>query len=268
MGRKFVVGDIHGAYDALLQCLGRAGFVGGKDLLIGLGDYTDCGNNSKEVLDFLGKLSSLGSFVGVRGNHDDWAIVGLRWMAGWLEVGMMTHNEKWALDLWLQHGGRATINSYGGDIYTTNLCDCSNISQHLQFLQSLQPYLVIDNVLFVHAGFDWDESIEKQDPEYLNWDRELFTQAKLRDPEVLEYLKSMSYDTIFIGHTATILYTALDDMAKEYRITYPIVIPDINQKCLVNMDTGAKKSIGKLSLMNIHSKEIFQSDEIGSFYGR
>ncbi|NJN40909.1 MAG: hypothetical protein HC811_00350 [Flammeovirgaceae bacterium] len=39
--RRFVLGDIHGAYRALRQCLERASFSYDEDLLIALGDVSD-----------------------------------------------------------------------------------------------------------------------------------------------------------------------------------------------------------------------------------
>jgi len=39
--RTFVMGDIHGAYRALVQCLQRSGFDYQYDILIQLGDIVD-----------------------------------------------------------------------------------------------------------------------------------------------------------------------------------------------------------------------------------
>ncbi len=41
MGKTFVIGDIHGAYRALRQCLERSTFDFEKDRLICLGDVCD-----------------------------------------------------------------------------------------------------------------------------------------------------------------------------------------------------------------------------------
>jgi len=41
MGRTLVIGDIHGAYKALVQCLERSGFDKEKDTLITIGDVCD-----------------------------------------------------------------------------------------------------------------------------------------------------------------------------------------------------------------------------------
>ena len=48
--RTLVIGDIHGAYAALLEVLERAR-VTPDDLLIFLGDYADRGKHTPEVLD-------------------------------------------------------------------------------------------------------------------------------------------------------------------------------------------------------------------------
>jgi len=50
--RTLVIGDIHGAYAALLEVLERAQ-VTSDDLLIFLGDYADRGKHTPEVLDEL-----------------------------------------------------------------------------------------------------------------------------------------------------------------------------------------------------------------------
>lgn len=39
--RRFVVGDIHGAHKALVQCLERSGFNRDEDFLVSLGDLCD-----------------------------------------------------------------------------------------------------------------------------------------------------------------------------------------------------------------------------------
>jgi serine/threonine protein phosphatase 1 len=39
--RAFVIGDLHGAYKALEQCLDRSGFDYENDVLIQLGDIAD-----------------------------------------------------------------------------------------------------------------------------------------------------------------------------------------------------------------------------------
>jgi serine/threonine protein phosphatase 1 len=79
MNRAFVIGDIHGAYRALRQCLQKAAFDYTNDHLICLGDVCD---GWPEIL----------------GNHDYWA---LQWM--------ITGKSDSA---WLLQGGESTKKSY------------------------------------------------------------------------------------------------------------------------------------------------------------
>lgn len=51
MKKTFVIGDIHGAYDALLQCLERSEFDYESDRLICLGDICDRRPHVKECVD-------------------------------------------------------------------------------------------------------------------------------------------------------------------------------------------------------------------------
>ena len=67
--RTLVIGDIHGAYLALLQVMERAQ-VTPDDLLIFLGDYADRGKQTPQVLDYLIDLQQTHQIICLRGNHD------------------------------------------------------------------------------------------------------------------------------------------------------------------------------------------------------
>ncbi len=66
--RTFVIGDIHGAYKALVQVLERAGFDYENDKLISLGDVTDGWSETAESIEELMKIKNL---VYIKGNHDE-----------------------------------------------------------------------------------------------------------------------------------------------------------------------------------------------------
>lgn len=66
IGRDFVVGDIHGHYNLLMQTLKEVGFDFAKDRLFSVGDLIDRGSQSKEVVELLDKRW----FFTVRGNHE------------------------------------------------------------------------------------------------------------------------------------------------------------------------------------------------------
>lgn len=65
-GRDFVVGDIHGMFNKLTQCLAKVEFNPSKDRLFCVGDLCDRGAYSHEILDWASKPW----FYSVKGNHE------------------------------------------------------------------------------------------------------------------------------------------------------------------------------------------------------
>ena len=57
--KRLVIGDIHGAYRALVQVLDRAGFDPKKDLLVSLGDVCDGWSETKQCIDYLMTVKNL-----------------------------------------------------------------------------------------------------------------------------------------------------------------------------------------------------------------
>ena len=68
----YVVGDIHGCYNTLLDALIRANFDFERDLCIGVGDLVDRGENSLKCVELVDKKW----FKTVKGNHEDFCIKG------------------------------------------------------------------------------------------------------------------------------------------------------------------------------------------------
>ncbi|MET0786893.1 MAG: metallophosphoesterase, partial [Paenisporosarcina sp.] len=64
--RTFALGDVHGNYKGLMQCLKRSGFNNEKDTLIQLGDVVDGFSESFECVEELLKIKNL---ISIRGNH-------------------------------------------------------------------------------------------------------------------------------------------------------------------------------------------------------
>ena len=95
--RTLVIGDIHGAYMALLEVLERAK-VTPDDLLIFLGDYADRGKHTPQVLDYLIALQQTHQVICLRGNHD---ALCCDFLLG-----------KPMSELWRSHGGKATEEAY------------------------------------------------------------------------------------------------------------------------------------------------------------
>lgn len=72
-GVDYVVGDIHGCYDALMDAMERVGFDRQNDRLFSVGDLIDRGPRSLDCL----RLVNEPWFHAVRGNHEELASKGL-----------------------------------------------------------------------------------------------------------------------------------------------------------------------------------------------
>jgi serine/threonine protein phosphatase 1 len=173
MYRTFVIGDIHGAYRALRQCLERSSFDFENDRLICLGDVADGWPETRACIDKLLKIKNL---VYTLGNHDFWTLE-------WMETGIIE-------DIWFEQGGKATIKSY----------DKQAPASHIKFLKRALPYYLLDQKLFVHAGIDPKLPLENQNHHTLLWDRNFAKNAlDLYTKEISG--KLTSFEEVYIGHT-------------------------------------------------------------------
>lgn len=70
--RVFVISDIHGFYDLMIEALNDAGYDSSDpdDLLVVLGDCWDRGDQPFEVYRFLADLSAAGKAYLIKGNHE------------------------------------------------------------------------------------------------------------------------------------------------------------------------------------------------------
>jgi serine/threonine protein phosphatase 1 len=237
-GKTYVIGDIHGGLKALIQVLERAK-ISKEDTLIFLGDFVDGWSESPAVLDFLIALEKSHNCIFIKGNHDDLV---LQWLTG----NKVDFNEQ----LWFQHGGKATALAY-------EKISTSEKETHITFLQSLQNYHIdAQNRLFIHAGFTNLKGVEH---EYFKplfyWDRTLWEMVLALDSKIDSnssiYPKRLQlYSEIFIGHTP------VTQIGK----TIPVHFSGV-----WNVDTGAAFK-GKLTLMDVDSKEFFQSDSLPDLY--
>ncbi len=230
--KRFVIGDVHGGFDALMQCVERSPFDPDCDLLISLGDLTDGHTQSKQVLDY---LCGLKHFILIQANHDrskeGCGNVEYGWFLLWAMEGV-------SIPLWENQGGRATMLSY--DYKHENVPQ-----KHIDLLKGALPYYIDESRnLFVHGGFDERYPIEEQDPEYLMWDRDL----------VYKYGRGYAehpvkgYKRVFLGHTST------QAIKHDWNATEPIITDNV-----IALDTGGGWN-GKLTIMDVDTLEYWQSD--------
>jgi len=133
--RTFVVGDIHGCYDELVDLLDRIGFSA-NDLVVAVGDLTVKGPKSREVLDL---VISDSRFSSVMGNQD-------------LAVLKRLQNQ----DGDYTKAQKATAKELEDDR-----------DKYLNLLSSFPLTIDLGSHLVVHAGLRPGIPIEKQDPDDL-----------------------------------------------------------------------------------------------------
>ena len=131
------------------------------------------------------------------------------------------------------------------------------IKAHIEFFNQMVNYYVDKkNRLFVHAGFTNQHGPEQEYHDTgFYWDRTLWEMALSLDknikPDDINYPKRLRlFDEIFIGHTPVT------------RINEDVPVKKAN---IWNVDTGAA-FMGKLSAIDVNSKEIWQSEPVFKLY--
>jgi serine/threonine protein phosphatase 1 len=159
----------------------------------------------------------------ILGNHDKWF---LEWASKSVED-----------PFWIFNGGKETVKSYNEGVP----------DNHLNLLKDAPWYYVLDNRLFVHAGLNPKKPLKKQSENDLMWSRD-FVRTALDDREQGVNRRLTSYDEVYLGHTPTTNYDNHEE---------PILINGVWL-----MDTGAGWG-DKLTIMDVDTKEFWQSDKTG-----
>lgn len=233
--KTVVIGDIHGGLKALKQLIEGANLPSNTKYIF-LGDYVDGWSQSAEVISYLINFSQENDCILLRGNHDEL-------LCNYLKTGKTN-------PMWLSQGGQSSVESY------------SNLSKtkkeiHIRFLENLTNYHVdSENRLFLHAGFTNQHG--PQHDYYSNlvfWDRTLWEMVCAMDTSIPEdddrYPKRLKlFKEIFIGHTPVT------------RIGFD---KPTNFANVWNIDTGAAFK-GRISMLDVDSKEIWQSNPVYSLY--
>lgn len=185
MEQVFVIGDLHGSYQALEKLLTK--WNAQQQRLVFLGDYINRGNDSLRVLQRVKELVENYGAVALKGNHESMFLEWLR------------EPEKNALTF-LNIGGVPTLQSmrtFGmeGDPSIEELVAGirREHSQLLNWMEGLPLYYRWGEYFFSHAGINpfvryGEESTEQE----LLWIRDDFTQ-----------FPHEANDTVVFGHTPT-----------------------------------------------------------------
>lgn len=233
--RILVIGDIHGGFRALIQVLERAQITI-EDRLIFLGDYVDGWSQSPEVVDYLIDLQQRQSCVFIGGNHESLLLQ-------WLKTDEIRGP-------WLNNGGKASVEAYSAVSQVKR-------QRHIAFFEELRNFYIDEQQrLFIHAGFTNQKGVDYEFfTEYFRWDRTLWETALSINPDLtkedLAYPKRLKiYTEIYIGHTPVTHFGSAVPM---------------HSAGVWNIDTGAAFT-GCITVMDIESKEFWQSDPLPDLY--
>jgi serine/threonine protein phosphatase 1 len=233
--RRLVLGDPHGGYEAMMDVLFASEFNYEKDQLFCLGDVADGWPQVPECFEELLKIKNL---IYIIGNHDEW-------LYQWFLSGVKPY-------IWTSQGGQATLDAY---IKKIDGFGVKYIESHKLLLQNAYNYYVTDdNKCFVHGGFDWHYPIANESRTNLMWDRHLFQTACMwqtyceKDKPL--YI-AKEFNEVFVGHTTT-------------SWSHPDLKP-VHVSNVWNLDQGGGYE-GKLTLMDVDTKEYWQSDFVNKLY--
>jgi serine/threonine protein phosphatase 1 len=214
--RLFAIGDIHGCYEPLRQLIEHKIGIKKSDKLILLGDYIDRGNQSREIIDYIIGLKKKDfDIIALIGNHESMLLDAL--------------DNDIFLPEWIQNGGSETMISFGISLL-------KQLNQlYIDFFKGLQFYYLLNNFLFVHAGFNDRKSNPFDDKYHMIWSR----REKYRNPVLKDKI-------IIHGHTPVTELACRKD------------IQDNNQ--VINIDTGCVyadvSGYGRLSAFEMYSREL------------
>ena len=174
----YAVGDIHGQQAELLRVLDLIEADGGPEAeIVFIGDYTDRGPASSDVLDTLiDGLEAGKNWHCLKGNHDR--------MFSWFMRDYPAHDAYLPVYLYWLHerlGGDTTLASYGIKMTQTDrqtdvhdLAKKAVPQRHVDFLDSLALSFENDDLFFAHAGIQPGVQLDQQSEHDLLWIRKEF----------------------------------------------------------------------------------------------
>jgi serine/threonine protein phosphatase 1 len=176
--RIYAIGDVHGRLDLLDELITRID----DDVrvrpemptrIIVLGDFIDRGPSSAMIIELFVRLRAESNVIVLMGNHE-------RTMLDALD------GDHLAMELWLAHGGLATLESFGANCGSVDLEDTramikltrSHIPKRVEaWIRGLPSYVHLGDHYFVHAGIRPGVSLEDQSDEDRLWIRDDFTDS-------------------------------------------------------------------------------------------
>ena len=148
--RILAIGDIHGCSTAL-RALIDAINPGADDLVVPLGDFIDCGPDSRGVMEQFITLSKRCRMVPLLGNHEEMLLNALE--------------SKSEFRYWLKLGGKQTLESYS--LYRSDLEVIP--AEHVAFIRRCRNYFETQTHIFVHGNYEPELPMHQIDGGKLRW---------------------------------------------------------------------------------------------------
>lgn len=186
----YAVGDVHGRLDllgSLLHDIAQDAVTSesaGRPLLVFLGDYVDRGGDSKGVVDLILQMQTWPKFEvrALKGNHEEALLQFL---------GEPSFGQTWA-----EHGGGATLASYGVTPPATRTdaeawarareaFEAALPATHRAFYENLELIILEGDYAFVHAGVRPGVPLSQQSERDLLWIRQEFLAERGRFEKVI-----------------------------------------------------------------------------------
>lgn len=171
-GRDFIVGDIHGQYDLLMEAMARVEFDKARDRLFSVGDLIDRGAASFTCL----SLPFEPWFFGVRGNHE------------MLADAAFDDVDGRAWDLWQINGGSWAYLHHMGEVRTILRAALA----HLPYARQVEVAGKQIGIVHAEPPADW-ALIEHADKQALVWSRKRITEC--------DTTPVANIDAVVVGHT-------------------------------------------------------------------
>lgn len=198
--RVYAIGDIHGRLDLFQSLLGKieadtAAREPVKTQLVILGDFIDRGPDSCKLIEAFASFGRSDAVIVLKGNHE----------AALIDAILGDHA---AMDLWIEHGGIATLESFGADVDGIEHDDTGAwiaIARRVipktvtTWLTRLPTFHQEGGYYFVHAGIRPGIALNKQIDEDRLWIRDEFISSGVDHGAVIVHGHTIQESGIYFG---------------------------------------------------------------------
>jgi serine/threonine protein phosphatase 1 len=179
--RLFAIGDIHGC-SAALGALIDAIDPRPEDTIVMLGDFIDCGPDSRGVVDQLIALTNRCRLICLMGNHEEMLLNALE--------------SRSEFRYWLKLGGQQTLTSYSRHSLDLDVIP----ADHIRFIRVCRDFFETDTHIFVHANYDPERPMNRTSGTKLRWEH----------LELHQLQPHCSGKVVVVGHTPQVDGEILD----------------------------------------------------------